>query len=130
MRAFAWSMVAACICGLVLGCRQPDPEGHMRAKSRTTLFSVCKLVYLAESNTKEPPPVRLPELVGWLSKHASAEEPYIDYKQNTIRDAWGHPLVIVRESGKFIGVGSPGPDARWQDGNGDDIIVSLQEVKQ
>jgi hypothetical protein len=115
---------------LVVGCRQPDPEGHMRAESRTTLFSVCKLVYLAESETEEPPPVKLGPLVTWLAKNASAEESYIDYKQGTIKDAWGRPITVIAEDGRFVGVGSSGPDGHWQSGEGDDIVVTLQDVRR
>jgi len=97
-------------------------------KSQVTLHCVCKHICLAEHNTEEPPPLKLPELVDWLAKHA-AEGPYIDYKRKTIRDVWGNPVVVVSESGKLTGLGSAGPDGNWQNGAGDDIVVTLEEVK-
>ena len=128
MRKHTWFLVLY-VCALG-GCRQARLQAHMQGKSQTTLYNVCTLVDLVESESKEPAPVELPELVDWLSKHGGGEESYIDYRQGTIRDAWGHSLVVIAESGKFVGLGSPGPDGRWENGKGDDIIVTLEEVKQ
>ena len=111
------------------GCRQPDPEGHARAKSKTILVSICKLVYMAESNTDQPPPTTLPSLVTWLEEHASKDEPYINYQQKTIKDTWGNVIVVVSQNDRFVGVGSPGPNRTWQNGTEDDLLVKLEEVK-
>jgi len=121
---------ALVVLALVVGCRQPDPEGHIRTESRITLFSVCKDVYVVESNTEEPPPVKLGPLVAWLAKNGLAEASYIDYKQGTIKDAWGRPITVIAEEGRFVGVGSSGPDGHWQSGDGDDIVVTLEDVRR
>jgi len=120
--------LVAC-CFAVSGCRQPDTEGHARVRTKNVLISVCKLVELGESITNEPPPTTLPSLVTWLWKYVSKDEPYINYREKTIKDAWGSVIVIVSQNGKFIGVGSPGPNRTWQDGAGDDILVKLEDVK-
>ena len=126
-------------CVTVSGCRGRDTadyaRAHLGSQSWEILYSVCVRVQTAESfkeEHEEPPPVKLPELVEWLVKHYAFDDHairYIDYQQKTIKDAWGNQIVVVSRADKFVGVGSPGPDGNWQDGAGDDIIVTLEDVK-
>ena len=124
-RRTALAMLVWLGCAGLSGYRQPAPSAHLTAQSMNTLIYTCKLVNLGGFETKEPAPILLPELVDWLKRHASADEPYIDYRQKTIEDAWGNQVVIVSTDGRFVGIGSPGPDGIWQGGSGDDMIVKV-----
>ena len=118
------------ICILVAGCKRPDTEGHARAESKHILHSICILVEGIESVFNDHPPTELSALVDYLEKHGYEDMPYnIDYEHKTISDAWGHTLIVMSEAGQFIGLGSPGTDGLWQEGKGDDIIVTLEEVR-
>ena len=123
--------LAVLICAATPGCRRDGPETHNHVESRTILRDVCIYVRLAESTTQEQPPTKVPELIGWLEAagHVSKDEAYINYHEKTITDAWGNKVVVVSQAGKFVGVGSPGPDGIWQEGTGDDILVTLESVK-
>lgn len=110
----------------ISGCKQ---RGDARGDSRTTLFSVCQDVYLAKGDTQDPPPVNLPKLIEWLDVQGFKNLWYVDYQQKTIRDGWGREIVIISQDGKFVGVGSAGPDGIWQGGNGDDVVYKLGDLK-
>jgi hypothetical protein len=97
--------------------------------TRIVLHDLCKLVLIADAASDQPTPVKMPLLVDWLAKNASADEQYIDYDNDMIRDAWGRPVVIISEGDRFIGVGSAGADGIWT-GQGDDIIVNLEDVRR
>ena len=125
-RKVAWIAMVTLGSVTISGCKRPDTAGHARARTKTTLFSVCKTIWVVESFTEEPPPVKLPELIDWMEKHANFD----DYQPKTIKDVWGNQIVVVSRAGKFVGVGSSGPDGIWQDGTGDDILVTLEDVKR
>lgn len=114
---------------VAVGCGNSYSSAHERVRAKAMLYSACSLVYLWQSETDEPPPVRLPELVEWLETHASAEESYIDYEAGTIEDIWGNEVVVISEGDEFLGLGSSGPNGNWEGGDGDDIVVMLEEVK-
>ena len=109
-------------------------EGYMWSKTAGRMSLICKLIILAEDDMDEPIPVTMSELIDWLAKSGYADTEYdsadIDFQQKMIQDAWGNPLkVLSDESGRFIGFGSAGPNGLWQNGQGDDIIVTVDEVK-
>ena len=124
VRAIAWLL-----CVAMVGCAHPDTGGHARARSRNILVSVCKIIWVAETETNSPPPTGLQELVQWLEQHSYKDEPYVDYAGRTIRDTWGNPIVLLSQDGKLAAVGSAGPNRVWEGGKGDDILVKLEEVR-
>ena len=124
LRIIAWFL-----CVAVVGCAQLDISGHARARSKTILVSICKLIWMAETETNSPPPTGLQELVQWLEPHSYKNEPYIDYAGRNIRDTWHNPIVLISQDGKLVAVGSAGPNRAWEGGKGDDILVKLEEVR-
>jgi len=85
---------------------------------------MCGEVNSAKFESGEQPPVKYPELVVWLQKHL-----YYDYSQEELLDAWGNQLVVVvSQAGTFAGLGSCGPDGKWGEGAGDDIILTFEEM--
>jgi hypothetical protein len=110
------------------GCKRKDQliESCMRDSSLAVLKRVCQLVRRIETNTGETAPTTLSQLVTWLQKHDFGREPYIDYPNKTIKDAWGKEIVVMSNAGRFTGVGSLGSNEKWEKGAGDDLVVTLE----
>lgn len=125
-----WGLLSvAIICLGSARCDGNDPGLPARTVSRNLLREVCKTIWLAEAESKQPAPTDMRKLVGWLGKHAPRNEEHIDYVKGTIRDAWGRDIILVSEGGRLKAVGSAGEDGVWEGGRGDDICVSLEEVR-
>ena len=105
-------------------------EGFGPADSKQTLLVVCTLISSGKECAPAPPPTMLPEIVDWIATYVGKGCPRIDYKNRTIRDGWKRDIVPIVTDGKLAGLGSAGANGRWEDGKGDDIVVSLDEVIQ
>ena len=116
------------VCLVTFGCRPRGGKGHVSAESKAILRSVCKIVSVVEYTADEPAPVTLPALVAWVEEQGFEGESYIDYPARTITDAWGNAIVVLAEEGKFVGVGSSGPNGIWEDGRGDDLTSMLDDI--
>lgn len=123
-RKMAWPVALVVALAVIVGCRNSDAEARARVEAINMLSSICLDVLIVTSETDQAPPVELEGLIQWLAEHGT------DYSERRIRDPWGHPVVIVAESGRFVGIGSSGPDGRWKQGAGDDIIITLEEVME
>jgi hypothetical protein len=128
-QVLALAATALLACAVASGCPQPDIEGHIRADERNRLTMVCNLLLLAEERHAEPIPVNLAEVTVWLQGMWLEDDEHIDFRNGTISDAWGNRAVVISEGNTFLGLGSAGPDGRWEGGSGDDIVVTLEEVK-
>ncbi len=115
-------------CLACIGCRQLDQPGHDRVRSERILRSVCKLVFLGQPRTEEPPPISLHSLVVWIKEHVSTDERFIDYEGKMIKDIWGNEIIILSQGDRFKGVGSAGPNGKWEGGQGDDLTVQLDDL--
>lgn len=113
------------------GCqkKKENVEGHMKANSLNRLRTVCVLILISKADSQESPPATLKELIVWLEKHGFKEESDIDYSNKTIKDAWGHEIILIIKDGKLIGVGSPGSNGIWEKGTIDDLVVTLKEIQ-
>ena len=131
MRIYMWLVFVLIICGITLGCRQPDSGGHTRARSKIIMYNIHTAILIAEREMNEAIPITLHGLVDWLFKDIPPSvDTSVECEIRAMKDAWGNPLIVLSdESGKFIGLGSAGPDGFWQNGQGDDIIVTLDEVR-
>ncbi len=116
------------LAGSFYGC-QSGKAVQRDVDARNMLETMCKLVCIGEAVYDEPPPTSLPRLVDWIATNVSNDLDYIDYDNKTIRDPWNNEVVLVAENETLIGIGSAGPNGRWENGQGDDILVKLQDVR-
>lgn len=123
--ATAVSLVVAFLCG----CRRDRTETRRIVDAKNLLLAVAKLIMVAESLSEKGPPQSLPELVEWIASNASGEESYIDYHNKSIRDPWDSEIVLVSQDETLVAIGSPGPNGRWQNGESDDIVLKLEDVR-
>jgi len=136
MRIYIWIILPLLIIAVVFGCkdwRTMDGKGEReRFETRNRLSFLCMTIFLVDDEPNVP--VTMPEFVDWLIEFRSLEPGErnlegVDFQQKTIRDAWGNPLVILSESGRFVGLGSAGPNEIWENGKGDDMIALLDEFR-
>jgi len=91
------------------------------------------MIIALEQDSPTEPPLSPSELVDWFAANypeAGPEERYIDFHKKIIRDAWGNPIVLLAEDGKLAALASRGVNQKWESGKGDDITVTLQEVRK
>jgi hypothetical protein len=108
--------------------RDGPSSGYDRATTRNHLASICRLIPLFEETSKQPAPVTMPEFVDWLG--ACTKQLDVDYEGRTIRDYWGRPAVLIVRDGKLDALGSAGPNGRWEEGKGDDILARVEDVNK
>ena len=109
--------------------RRQYAQDHATAATVYCLTHVCESVLMISEREDlfGPPPTSLPSLVGWLQKGGGAASLV---HNGTIRDGWGNDIVLlVTPAGKLWAVGSAGSDKTWEGGRGDDLVFSLEEVK-
>jgi len=70
------------------------------------------------------------DLVEWIQDNGCNKEEYIDYRNGLIFDSWGSTIVLLTEKGQLVGVGSAGPNRRWDQGESDDICVYLSDIRK
>lgn len=75
----------------------------------------------------ETVPTKMTELVEWLQeKYAILEgDDHVDWENKVIIDTWGRPVVLIVHDGILNYVGSRGPNGKWENGQGDDIVKEI-----
>ncbi len=102
--------------------------GLEKSNAVNNLRDICIFVNSVEYISKEPAPTSLTLLVTWLEKKILVKESFIDYEGKTIKDIWGNTIIIMSQQDRFIGVGSAGPNGKWEGGQGDDLTYLLSEL--
>jgi len=116
-----------------VGCERRDGEGHAIAETKSRLRSLCLMIIVLEKDSPTEPPLSPSELVDWFAANYGEPGPegrYLDYQKKIIRDAWRNPIVLLAEDGKLVALASRGVNQKWEHGKGDDITVTLDEVRE
>ncbi len=110
------------------GSRPKDGEEYLRTQTGNRLRSIAVGIDLSEHATGEPAPTSMPALVEWLRHYGKPLD--ADYDNKTIRDMWGREVQLTVQDGKLRGLSSAGSNGIWEGGQGDDIRVLLDEVRE
>ena len=100
-------------------------HGHGNAKTETILRSLSNDICFARDFSNEEPPTDLPGLVKWLAANPDLrmhERGYVDIERNTILDAWGRDIIVLKSDGRLTRLASCGRNGTWEDGKGDDLV--------
>jgi len=110
---------------ICLGCGGGDKkivEGKRRARTGLALYYVCRETFRISQDTGEPPPTLHKPLVLWLRDHGAQWGKSVRVQDGLLVDGWGNPMHLVVEDGRLLTLGSSGPNGRWEEGTGDDIL--------
>jgi hypothetical protein len=86
--------------------------------------------------TNQYPPTDCKEYAVWLLANCGPARTHVeiglvhyDPAKGLFLDDWEHPIVLVVDSDALVGLGSCGPNGRWEQGGGDDIVVRFEAHK-
>ena len=106
-------------------------ESHIEARMKNQLHNLGTSILLAEMDTKESPPINMPELLQWLNKNAEYvfedmdSRMTIDKTNWVLYDFWGSPVQLyVSPNGDFTFT-SYGINRKDDGGKKDDIVYTL-----
>ena len=123
------SLKLVCVCVTILGIvllivwgpGRNKGNGHAYAWTGVGLQNLGKSIEVVKHVTGQKAPITMPELATWLGECASTDD-FIDY--------WGRPVVLVVHEGRLVALGSKGADGKWENGEGDDVYIDLNEMRK
>lgn len=129
MKTKLWALVVFLSLAMIVtsGCEENSAE-RQKEQARCILGNTVRLINLVKAETKQAPPTKLSKMVDWFVENEYCES-FVDERNRTVRDPWGSAIIIIAPRGKVKSLASKGPNGRWEHGKGDDIIVSVREVR-
>lgn len=106
-----------------------DDSGLPAASMSSDLRQLLILAEINEASTGDHAPVRSSKFVQWLLEGLDVQDDRegafrrIDAAGESIVDEWGSEVVVLAKEGRLWALGSAGPNGRWENGGGDDILV-------
>jgi len=94
------------------------------------IYHTMTLASSEDFSEKDPMVTTVPELADWLEEKGEKYLDNVDYEKKTIQDPWGNEIVVLSKDGIFTGVGSAGPNGKWEQGYNDDIEVTLEKLRR
>jgi hypothetical protein len=141
-------ILTALTCGVVVGGvliweqrnQQRDEREHMKELAHTVanthfyLRNVAEELLESESRTNKPIPADSTLFFSYIKEGLgtdtllSTDNPYFDQDHNEYQDFWKNKIIALSENGGVVGVGSCGPNGRWDGGRDDDIYVPFDRT--
>jgi len=127
------------LCGASVSCTEEGmPEQHNDAdramQTRNVLDALTLEVRGAEVKSNRYPPTEPQAFGKWIRDYSEVassdlEMALLRYDRHTglFLDAWQRPVVLVVRSESLVGLGSCGPNGRWENGLNDDIVLWFSE---
>ena len=113
------------------GCRRLGrAERESMTMAKGDLQALAVAIAVTQREYQDMPAVSMEGLVDWLHEKWGKHLHDVDYDRKVIRDWWDSPIVLVVEEGKLKSLGSRGPNGQWEDGSGDDIVVTIKWLEQ
>ena len=108
--------------------KSAETEGDLYVLAGATLHAILESDQYAPTNERE--------YVIWLMEYEPNVKKWTEWgtilfdpERYEFLDAWHRKIVLVTESGELTGLGSSGENGQWENGKGDDIVVSLRNLE-
>lgn len=107
-------------------------EGHKEANTYNELCLVAKNIIITNLDADEKSPMEMYSLMKWLDTYSldwkdwrNEFEDWFDPNTGTLIDRWGTPIELQVKSPREYVLISSGPNHKFENGKGDDIVYSF-----
>lgn len=107
--------------------RDGDPTAYACAVTHNRLIDLAGSISIVQDLDRTKAPADASELWRWLVDQDKSLQHarFFDAERQTFVDLWDMPLRTVVINGELVGLASAGENRKWDDGESDDIVVSL-----
>jgi len=125
--------VSMCVPACDVGpCEHTGPHDEKRA-TQMQLEELVVATLGAVFQTNQYSPLGSKAYADWLLANSGPARSHVaiglvdyDPASGLFLDGWKRPIVLFVESDTVLGLGSSGPNGRWEQGEGDDIVVRFE----